>query len=59
MSIETLDDIIDQTLNRMGVYGAHSNSCTKESPCRCCARADLKSRILTAVEIEIKFGRLS
>lgn len=53
--IETLDDIIEQIANWAGVYGAHDERCGKgHGACRCCWTAELKGRILWAVEVERK-----
>ena len=66
--IETLDDIITEIADRCGVYGAHGNRDDGEcegprgeislTPCRMCFEEILKTRILNAVEIEIKLGKL-
>lgn len=52
MSIETLDDIVEEILDRFGIYGACGEQCTDIAPCRCCASVALKFRIRAAVEIE-------
>ena len=52
MAIETIDDIVDELLDLLGVYGACGNHCTDEHPCRCCSQVSLRARIISAVEIE-------
>lgn len=57
MAIETLDDIVEQYADRMGVYGAHGSSyCDEDQLCRCCWTSLLKDRIRQAVEIERKLS---
>jgi hypothetical protein len=52
--IETLDDIIEELANRIGIYGAHGLGCEAGSTCRMCWTSGLRSRINAAVEIERK-----
>lgn len=52
MSIETLDDVIEELLDRLGIYGACGDMCTDRNPCRCCSEVALKERIMAAVEVE-------
>jgi hypothetical protein len=53
MSIETVDDIVTEIANSIGVYGAHDEHCG-DGPrtCRCCFESSLASRIRDAVRIE-------
>jgi hypothetical protein len=50
--IETLEDIVEQLMNLLGVYGAHDDG--EARPCRACRASDLRERILAAVEVERK-----
>lgn len=53
--IETLEDIIEQLANAVGVYGAHDeNKCPESKTCRCCWTANLRARIEGAIEVERK-----
>lgn len=56
MGIETLDDIVQQIANWIGVYGAHhpddAPEDESECACRCCVVSSLTSRIREAVRIE-------
>jgi hypothetical protein len=57
--IETLDDIIEQIADRLGIYGACHDSYPSETracPCRCCFTSSLASRIRAAVEVERKLS---
>lgn len=60
MPIETLDDIITEISDLAGIYGAHGerDECEPPVPCRMCFEEQMKSRILAAVAIEQKLGRL-
>jgi hypothetical protein len=62
MAIETLDDILTEIADRIGVYGAHGEP--EDEPCnpvcRMCFESDLRSRILAAIEIERKlYGKVT
>ena len=53
MALETLDDIVEELADDLGIYGAcpHGTQgalCT----CRCCYTASLASRIREAVHLE-------
>ncbi len=53
MSIETLDDIVEQIADRLGVYDScDDEKCGWKSVCRCCFTSSLKERIRDAVRIE-------
>jgi len=52
MAIETIDDLVDNMLDRLGIFGACGAHCTDEHPCRCCSQVSLRARIISAVEIE-------
>lgn len=49
--IETLDDIIEEVLNRLYIYGTHDET-AEDCQCRCCEASSLKQRILKAVELQ-------
>ena len=57
--IETLDDIIEELADQVGVYGAgpedgeHSEKCD----CRICFTVGLRGRIERAVEVEAKLAQ--
>lgn len=50
MPIETLDDIVEEIADMVGVYGGHSDAETKT--CRICFTEDIRRRILSAAEVE-------
>jgi len=58
MPIETFDDIIEELMDKLGIYGAHPEDSPddfrKECPCRCCQTASLVDRIRDALEVERK-----
>lgn len=56
--IETLEDIVEQLADQMGVYGAHrEDECAAPHYCcRPCWTAHLRSRIEQAVEVERKLA---
>ena len=55
MAIETLDDILTELADKLGVYGAHGDNENECRPqCRMCFESDLRLRILAAIEIEKK-----
>ena len=54
--IETLDDIIEQLANELGIYGAHDYEACDRRMCRSCWTASIRSRINQAVEIERKIN---
>lgn len=65
MPIETLNDIVEEMANRLGVYGTcvandeHGHQvreCLPGETCRICFEIGLKSRIHAAVEIERKLA---
>ena len=56
MPIETLDDIIEELMNKLGIYGAHDENESKI--CRCCASTNLRNRIEKAVKIEKKIKEI-
>jgi hypothetical protein len=52
--IETLDDIVEEVANGLGIYGAcppDSEECAL-CRCRCCYTAALTARIRAAVRVE-------
>lgn len=52
MPIETLDDIIEQVADKIGIYGAHDSACRENRPCRVCFTSDFRDRLKAAFEIE-------
>jgi len=58
MAIETLDDIIDEILDKMGVWDGHDPDKDDSDPCncRCCMSSNLSDRIRRAIKIEIKLN---
>lgn len=59
MAIETLEDIVEDVANQLGIYGVHGEEeeCERRSTCRVCFTSSLKSRISAAAEIEKKLAR--
>lgn len=65
MAIETLEDIVEELANQLGIYGtckgrdANGNvvrECLPKEVCRICFSSDLKDRIYAAVEVERKLN---
>jgi hypothetical protein len=57
VSIETLDDIIEEILDALGIYGAHNDDVESDGDkcnCRCCRSSSLRQRIEAAVEVDRK-----
>jgi hypothetical protein len=54
MAIEVLDDIVEEIMDRLGIYGAHDSASCQYKECRSCAASGLKDRINKAVEVERK-----
>jgi hypothetical protein len=56
MAIETVDDLVTQIANWIGVYGAHDPDDPpaegEDCVCRCCFESSMASRIREAVRIE-------
>lgn len=52
MAYETLEDIIENVLDRMGCYGSHDTRCNEVYRCRVCTSSELRNRIRNAVEVE-------
>lgn len=63
MAIETLDDIIDQLANWVGVYGAHDDAADWRKPdalhCRVCFTSIMSERITAAVNVEAIMRRVT
>ena len=60
MPIETLDDIVESLMDRLGIYGAHPDPEPEGTcHCRCCESSSLRSRIEEAVEVERKLRNVS
>lgn len=58
MAIETLDDILEYFADRAGVYGAHDDDVEGDDGCRICFLANMRDRIIHAVEVEKKLGMI-
>lgn len=54
MAIETVEDIIEEILDTIGVYGSCHDQCMGEMSCRVCAYSSLNSRFREAFSIEYK-----
>lgn len=46
--IETLDDIIEEMANTIGIYRGHDNRCNEKTLCRICWTTEIKDRIVQA-----------
>ena len=57
--IETLDDIIEELADQVGVYGAgpENDDHPEKCECRICFTVGLRDRIERAVEVEAKLAR--
>lgn len=63
MSIETLDDVLEDILNRLDVFGHNhetepsvEETCSDVRTCRCCQKSIWEERIRRAMEVERKLG---
>lgn len=57
--IATLDDVIEQLADEIGIYGAHAEEFPdSQCECRVCWTMHLRGRIVAAVDIERKLGTL-
>jgi hypothetical protein len=59
VAIETVDDIVEEIMDRLGIYGAHDHEAEetcKNKPCRCCASGALRHRLDAAYKIERKLS---
>lgn len=53
MAIETLDDIVEELMDDLAIYGACGDKCSDERHvCRCVKSSELEARIRRAVEVE-------
>lgn len=53
MSIETLDDIVEELADSLGVYGAHAEEHPDgQCECRVCFSMGMSRRIMDAVQVE-------
>lgn len=53
MAIETLDDIVEELMDGLAVYGACGEKCSDDRHvCRCVKASELAIRIRSAVEVE-------
>jgi len=59
MPIETLEDIIEELANSVGVYGAHDDERCAVSTCRVCWTSGIEQRIREAFDIEQKLSPLN
>lgn len=56
MAIETIDDIVDELADLLGIYDAHDDYKEDDSEpcrCRCCFETELKGRIREAIFVEL------
>lgn len=52
MAIETVDDIVEELMNLLGVFGACDEDHECKRTCRCCATSHLRSRLDEAYKVE-------
>lgn len=60
MAIETVDDIVEEIMDKLGIYGAHDHEedeAGDKRPCRCCASSILRDRLDAAYEIERRLNQ--
>ena len=50
MAIETFEDIIEEIMDGLRIYGVHDDE--EIMPCRCCASSSLSSRLREAFYVE-------
>lgn len=61
MPIETVDDIVEEIMDAIGVYGAcvdetDGKQCKGGKQCRVCASSGLRARLDAAFDIEVRLG---
>jgi hypothetical protein len=58
MAIETLDDIYEEIMDGLGIYGAHDDRCEADCGyiCRCCYSLMLAKRIRDAFYVDERLG---
>jgi len=59
MPIETLDDIIDELADGLGIYGCggEEDSHKDDCDCRVCFEVGMRIRIFKAIELEMAIAR--
>lgn len=50
--VETVEDIVEQLADWLGIYGAHDERCTEKRMCRCCWTPYMHDRLVKALENE-------
>lgn len=60
MAIETVEDIIEDLADKLGVYGAHEEEGKEheDRPCRVCFTSGLKTRLSLAFDLEAKISTM-
>ncbi len=60
--IATLDDILENLADQLGIYGAHTQERQErfgdDCQCRVCWTSATRARILSAIDVEHKLGTL-
>jgi hypothetical protein len=56
MAIETLEDIIEEMADRIGIYGACGSTCTERNRCRVCWTSNLDDRLMAAFYVHQKLA---
>lgn len=50
--VETVEDIVEELADKLGIYGAHSDICTEKRPCRVCWVPTMHQRLIDALRNE-------
>jgi hypothetical protein len=56
MAIETIEDVVEEIMNGLGIYGAHEDERCDRRVCRCCATSSLTTRLRAAFNVEKKLA---
>ena len=51
--VETLDDIVEDLADRLGVWNAHDDECTEGRSCRVCWVSHMHARLMAAAQNEL------
>ena len=50
--VETIEDIVEELADKLGIYGAHDDVCTEKRLCRVCWVLIMHQRLIDALKNE-------